>query len=41
MDFFASVMKHATPLAGLSVETGVEVHATGDVADKAAGGCVS
>ena len=36
------VKEHATPLAGAGVETGVEVHVTGDVADKAAsGGCVS
>jgi hypothetical protein len=35
-----NVKEHATPLAGASVETGVEVHVTGDVADKAAsGGC--
>ena len=37
-----NVQEHATPLAGASVETGVEVHVTGDVADSAAsGGCVS
>ena len=37
-----NVKEHATPLAGASVETGDEVHVTGDVADKAAsGGCVS
>ena len=36
----ANVKEHATPLAGAGVETGVEVHTTGDVADKAAsGGC--
>jgi hypothetical protein len=36
------VKEHATPLAGAGVETGLEVHATSDVADKAAsGGCVS
>ena len=36
----ANVKEHAPPLAGASVETGVEVHVTGDVADKAAsGGC--
>jgi hypothetical protein len=35
-----NVKEHATPLAGAGVETGVEVHTTGDVADKAAsGGC--
>ena len=35
-----NVQELATPLAGASVETGVEVHITGDVADRAAsGGC--
>jgi hypothetical protein len=35
-----NVQELATPLAGASVETGVGVHDTGDVADKAAsGGC--
>ena len=35
-----NVQEHATPLAGAGVETGVEVHVTGDVADSAAsGGC--
>jgi hypothetical protein len=38
----ANVKEHATPLAGAGVETGVEVHVTGDSADKAASwGCVS
>ena len=39
----ANVKEHATPLAGAGVETVVEVHATGDVADSAASGgcCVS
>ena len=38
--FIANVQKHATPLVGASVETGVGVHATGDVVDSAAsGGC--
>lgn len=39
----ANVEEHAPPLAGASVETGVGVHITGDVADKAASGgcCVS
>jgi len=39
----SNVQEHATPLAGASVETGVEVHFTGDVADSAASGgcCVS
>jgi hypothetical protein len=42
MIFLPNVEEHATPLAGAGVETGVEVHATGDVPDKAAsGGCVS
>jgi hypothetical protein len=38
-----NVKEHATPLAGASVEMGVEVHTTGDVADRAASGgcCVS
>ena len=37
-----NVKEHATPLAGAGVETGLEVHTTGDSADKAAsGGCVS
>ena len=38
-----NVKEHAPSLAGASVETGVEVHATGDVAHKAAsdGCCVS
>ena len=40
MNFAANVQEHATPLAGAGVETGVEVHVTGDVADSAAsGGC--
>jgi hypothetical protein len=39
---FANVKEHATPLAGAGVGTGVEVHTTGDVADReASGGCVS
>jgi hypothetical protein len=38
----ANVQEHATQLAGAGVETGMESHTTGDVADKAAsGGCVS
>lgn len=38
--FLHNVQELATPLAGASVETGVEVHITGDVADRAAsGGC--
>ena len=38
--FSHDVKEHATPLAGACVETGVEVHNTGDVADSAAsGGC--
>ena len=42
MVFLPNVKEHATPLAGASVETGAEVHVTGDVADSAAsGGCVS
>ena len=36
MNFAANVQEHATPLAGAGVETGVEVHVTGDVADSAA-----
>jgi len=38
-----NVKEHAPPLAGAHVETGVEVHDTGDVADRAASGgcCVS
>jgi hypothetical protein len=37
-----NVQEHAPPLAGAHVETGIEVHDTGDVADSAAsGGCVS
>ena len=43
IDFYANVKEHATPLAGAGVETGVEVHVTGDVADSSASGgcCVS
>ena len=43
MDFLANVKEHAPPLAGAHVETGVGVHDTGDVDDKAASGgcCVS
>ena len=38
--FFSNVKEHAPPLATTSVETGVKVHDTGDVDDKAAsGGC--
>ena len=39
----ANVKEHATPLAGAGVETGLEVHTTGDVAGSAASGgcCVS
>lgn len=33
-----NVKEHAPPLARASVETGVEVHTTGDVSDRAAGG---
>ena len=33
-----NVKEHATPLAGAGVETGVGVHATGDVDDRAASG---
>ena len=37
-----NVKEHATPLAGASVERGVEVDVTGDVDNRAAsGGCVS
>lgn len=38
-----NVQEHAPPLAGASVETGIRVHDTGDVDDKAASGgcCVS
>ena len=36
--FMSNVKELATPLAGASVETGVEVHVTGDVADKEASG---
>ena len=37
---FSERQEHAPPLAEASVETGVEVHDTDDVADKAAsGGC--
>jgi len=41
--FLPNVKEHAPPLAGAHVETGVEVHVTGDVADRAASGgcCVS
>ena len=41
--FLPNVKEHATPLAGAGVETEVEVHTTGDVADSAASGgcCVS
>ena len=41
--FQQNVKEHATPLAGASVETGVDVHVAGDVADSAASGgcCVS
>ena len=40
--FLQNVKEHATPLAGAGVETGVEVHVSGDGVDKAAsGGCVS
>ena len=41
--FLPNVKEHATPLAGAGVETGLGVHATGDVDDKAASGgcCVS
>ena len=40
--FLENVKEHAPPLAGASVETGMEVHVTGDVDDKAAsGGCVA
>lgn len=41
--FLANVKEHAPPLAGAHVETGVEVHTSGDVDDKAASGgcCVS
>jgi hypothetical protein len=40
---WANVKEHATPLAGAGVDTGVEVHTTGDVAERAAseGCCVS
>ena len=31
--YLANVKEHAPPLAGASVETGVEVHVTGDVDD--------
>ena len=43
MERLPNVKEHATPLAGAGVETGVEVHITSDVADKAASGgcCVS
>ena len=35
-----NVQEHATPLAGASVERGVEVHVTGEVENRAAsGGC--
>jgi hypothetical protein len=38
--FPENVKEHAPPLAGASVETGVWVHVTGEVADNAArGGC--
>lgn len=41
-EFQPNVKEHATPLAGASIETGLEVHVTSDVADRAAsGGCVS
>jgi hypothetical protein len=33
-----NVQELATPLAGASVETGVKVHVTGDVFDRAASG---
>jgi hypothetical protein len=38
-----NVKEHAPPLAGAHVDTGIEVHTTGDVDDKAASGgcCVS
>ena len=36
--FFIDVQEQATPLAGAGIETGVEVHVTGDVADDAASG---
>jgi len=38
-----NVKEHAPPLAGAHIETGVEVHITGDVDDRAASGgcCVS
>ena len=40
IQFLPNVQEHATPLAGAGVETGMEVHVTGDVADRAAsGGC--
>ena len=41
--FLHNVKEHAPPSAGAGVETQSEVHATGDSADKAAGGgrCVS
>ena len=43
MFFLPNVKEHAPPLAGASDETGVEVHVTGDVDDRAASGgcCVS
>jgi hypothetical protein len=38
--FLQNVQEHATPLAGASVEHGVEVHVTGEVENRAAsGGC--
>ena len=41
--FHAERQEHAPPLAGTSVETGMEVHVTGHVDDEAASGscCVS
>lgn len=43
LKFLHNVKEHAPPLAGASVETGIEVHTPGDVYDKAASGgcCVS
>lgn len=40
ISFLQNVKEHAPPLAGASVETGVGVHNTGDLADKtASSGC--
>ena len=43
MIFLENVKEHAPPLAGVGVETGVKVHVTRDVANRAASGgcCVS